>query len=58
MDAARIQNDLDENRKTVAFDSYDITVRQLVDMISEDSIDIAPEYQRHFVWDVTRQSQS
>lgn len=57
MQANKIQDQIDNNRRSVAFDSYDITVRQLFDMISEDLIDIAPEYQRHFIWDDMRQSQ-
>lgn len=52
-----IQEQLDKNRRSVAFDSYDIAVRQLVDMLSEKMIDIAPEYQRHFKWNAERQSQ-
>ncbi|ELS9246862.1 DUF262 domain-containing protein, partial [Vibrio cholerae] len=52
----KIQEQLDENRRTVSFDSYDITVRQLYDMVVEGMIEIAPEYQRHFVWDEKRQS--
>ena len=57
MDIIKIQEQLDKNRRTVSFDSYDITVRQLYDMVAEAIIDIAPEYQRHFVWDEQRQSQ-
>jgi Protein of unknown function DUF262 len=57
MDLTKIQAQLEKNRRSVAFDSYDITVRQLYDMISESLIDVAPEYQRHFVWDELRQSQ-
>lgn len=57
MDIIKIQEQIDKNRRTVSFDSYDITVRQLYDMAVEAIIDIAPEYQRHFVWDETRQSQ-
>lgn len=56
MDALKIQDQLDDNRRTVAFDSYDITVKQIYDMIREGMVDIAPEYQRHFVWDQKRQS--
>jgi len=52
----KIQEQLDSNRRSVAFDSYDITLKQLYDMLLEGMIDIAPEYQRHFVWDTTRQS--
>ncbi|QKG54624.1 DUF262 domain-containing protein [Hymenobacter sp. BRD67] len=56
MEAAKIQEQLESNRRSVAFDSYDITVRQLFDMVSESLIDVTPEYQRHFIWDETRQS--
>lgn len=56
MDIIKIQEQLDSNRRSVAFDSYDITLRQLYDMLLEGMIDIAPEYQRHFKWDSTRQS--
>lgn len=52
-----IQEQLDQNRRTVSFDNYDITVRQLFDMISENQIELQPEYQRHFIWDDVRQSQ-
>ncbi|HFK5553967.1 TPA: DUF262 domain-containing protein [Elizabethkingia anophelis] len=52
-----IQEQLDQNRRTVSFDNYDITVRQLYLMIAERQIELQPEYQRHFVWDSTRQSQ-
>lgn len=57
MDPIKIQEQLDSNRKSVSFDSYDITIRQLYEMVSEKSIDIAPEYQRHFIWKENRQSQ-
>lgn len=56
MNFQKIQEQLDKNRRTVSFDSYDITVKQLYDMTAEGMIDIAPEYQRHFKWDATRQS--
>lgn len=52
-----IQEQLNNNRRSVAFDSYDLAVRQLVDMLTEQMIDIAPEYQRHFKWNPERQSQ-
>lgn len=57
MDSILIQEQLDANRRSVAFDSYDVTVRQLYDMIAEDIIDVTPEYQRHFIWNQERQSQ-
>lgn len=56
MDAVTLQSELEQHRKSVSFDSYDITVRQILDMVGERSIDIAPEYQRHFIWGLDRQS--
>ncbi|MDM8550419.1 DUF262 domain-containing protein [Desulfobacterales bacterium HSG2] len=56
MNIEKIQEQLDKKRRSVAFDSYDIAVRQLYDMILEGMINIAPEYQRHFVWKGERQS--
>jgi uncharacterized protein with ParB-like and HNH nuclease domain len=57
MNPAEIQGQIDSNRRTVGFDNYDITVQQVYHMITNGSIDIAPEYQRHFAWDGARQSQ-
>lgn len=57
MELNRANLEIKEQRRTVGFDSYDITVKQLVDMVAEGQINIAPEYQRHFVWDEVRQSQ-
>jgi hypothetical protein len=48
---------LEKERRTVSFDTYDIAVRQLLDMVAEAAIDIAPEYQRKFVWEPQRQSE-
>jgi hypothetical protein len=48
---------LAEERRRVDFDSYDITVQQLVSMVSQNQIDVAPAYQRRFRWDPKRQSQ-
>jgi len=57
MDISKIQSQIDTNRRSVAFDSYDFSVRQLAEMVIEETIDIAPEYQRHFAWSDVRQSQ-
>jgi hypothetical protein len=48
---------LQNERRTVSFDSYDITIRQLLEMFARNELDIAPEYQRRFVWDIARQSE-
>lgn len=52
-----LQTELNNERRLVSFDSYDLSVRQLVDMFEADDIDIPPEYQRQFIWDDERQSQ-
>ncbi len=48
---------LEQERRTVSFDTYDLAVRQLLEMVAEGAIDIAPEYQRKFVWEPQRQSE-
>jgi hypothetical protein len=46
---------LNDQKRKVDFDSYDITVKELVGMVGDNMIDIAPEYQRRFRWDDKRQ---
>lgn len=48
---------LEKERRNVSFDTYDMAVRQILDMIGSRDINIAPEYQRKFVWEDTRQSE-
>lgn len=48
---------LEKERRTVSFDVYDFAVRQILDMIGSKDINVAPEYQRKFVWEDTRQSE-
>ncbi|MFR9704113.1 DUF262 domain-containing protein [Aeromonas sanarellii] len=54
---AKLQNQVQEERKLVSSDNYDITVQQLIDMFEAGSIIIPPEYQRQFVWDSKRESE-
>ncbi|EMR17858.1 hypothetical protein KP700603_19617 [Klebsiella quasipneumoniae] len=49
--------EIQKERRTVGFDTYDITIKQLIDMVGEKNINVSPDYQRRFVWDATRQSQ-
>lgn len=51
-----IQKQLQEKRRLVSVDSYDLSVRQLIDMYSAGDIYIPKEYQRQFVWDEDRES--
>lgn len=46
---------LADQRRKVDFDSYDITVQQLLKMVEDGAIDIAPVYQRQYRWDPLRQ---
>ncbi|WP_025041198.1 DUF262 domain-containing protein [Nitrosospira briensis] len=51
-----IQAQLESKRKTVSFDSYDLSVRQVLEMVGTGDIFVPPEYQRQFIWDTERQS--
>lgn len=57
MNLSYAATEIRDERRNVGFDSYDITVKQLVDMVGERQVNVAPDYQRRFVWDDTRQSQ-
>lgn len=57
MTTETISAQLDRLRRAVSYDVYDMTVRQLVDMVGGGEINIAPEYQRHFVWKSDRESE-
>lgn len=45
-----------EQKRKVDFNSYDLSVKELLSMIRDGLIDIAPAYQRQFRWDEERQS--
>ncbi|MFF3221767.1 DUF262 domain-containing protein [Nocardia suismassiliense] len=47
---------LAKQRRTVDFDSYDVTVDELLRRVCRKRIDIAPVYQRQFRWDQVRQA--
>jgi hypothetical protein len=52
-----LQEQLDKERRLVSFDSYDLSVRQLLEMFESGEIEVPPEYQRQFIWDEARESQ-
>jgi hypothetical protein len=56
-DAASLAEQLQQQRRAVDFDTFDILVQQLLSMLQSGAIDIAPVYQRQFRWDDTRCSQ-
>lgn len=51
-----INSELNEQKRKVDFNSYDMSVKELISMVNDGLIDIAPEYQRQFRWDALRQS--
>lgn len=51
-----LQEQVDTQKRKVDFDTYDITVKEIINMVAEKIIDIAPEYQRLFQWRDDRQS--
>jgi hypothetical protein len=55
-DAAQQRSQLQDQRRKVDFDTYDITVDELVRRVERGRIEIAPAYQRQFRWDDARQS--
>lgn len=52
-----ILSELNEQKRKVDFNTYDISVKELISMVGEQIINIAPEYQRQFRWKEDRQSQ-
>jgi hypothetical protein len=55
-DPAKQRTELAEQRRKVDFDTYDVTVDELVRRVARGRIEIAPIYQRQFRWDAVRQS--
>ena len=51
---AALHPQLDEQRRSVDFDTYDVQLQQLLNMLRKNTIDIAPVYQRQFRWDDVR----
>ncbi len=54
--AANLQKQLSEQKMKVDFNTYDLSVKELISMINDRLINIAPEYQRKFRWGEKRQS--
>ncbi|MEL7641022.1 MAG: DUF262 domain-containing protein [Solidesulfovibrio sp.] len=51
-----IQGQLNQERKLVSFDNYDLSVRELLTMFENKDIIVPPDYQRKFIWNEDRQS--
>ena len=56
-DTEVLNDQLNRLKRAVSFNSYDMAIRQIIDMVETGLIDIAPEYQRHFVWKEQRESE-
>jgi hypothetical protein len=56
MSPVSLVEQLDQHRRKVGFDTFDIIVQQLISMVETGSIDVAPAYQRQFRWDETKRS--
>ncbi len=51
-----LQKQLMKQKRKVDFNTYDLSIKELLSMINDGLITIAPEYQRKFRWDKERQS--
>jgi hypothetical protein len=54
--ASELNSELEAQRRKVDADNFDVTVRELVRMVSENELDRAPEYQRQFRWNEAQES--
>ena len=43
------------NPEKIRIQTKHYSLRQLVDMITEDDVDLAPDFQRHYVWNIRQQ---
>ena len=51
-----LNSELMEQKMKVDFNTYDLSVKELLSMVNDGLINIAPDYQRQFRWDEERQS--
>lgn len=56
MKAEALIAQLDQQRRKVDFDTYDIIIQQLITMVESGSIDVSPAYQRQFRWNNIKRS--
>ena len=47
---------LSEQKRLVDFKTYDLSVKELISLVSDGIVNISPDYQRKFRWDDERQS--
>jgi hypothetical protein len=51
-----LEDDLRKHRRTVDTEYFDLSLREIIRMVEEEEIRIAPEYQRQFRWNEDTQS--
>lgn len=51
-----LNEQLMEQKMKVDFNSYDLSIKEIISMINDGIVNIAPDYQRKFRWDAERQS--
>ena len=56
MNIQTLQAELSQMKMKVDFNNYDFTVKEIVTLVQDHVINIAPTYQRKFRWDDERQS--
>jgi hypothetical protein len=49
-----LENQLQKQRRTVDFDSFDMTIKELIQRMKDREIHISPRYQRRFRWEEDR----
>ena len=52
-----LSRQLSEQKRRVDFKTFDFSVKEIIAMVNEGIINIAPDFQRKFRWDIERQSQ-
>ena len=51
-----LQSQIDNASRTIDTDSYSISIGELLNMYKEDEIDVHPEFQRTFRWEIGQKS--
>lgn len=49
-------NELNKLKRSVDFNTYDFSVKEIISLVKDQVINISPDYQRKFRWDKERQS--
>lgn len=56
MGKQNLYDQLLNQKKKVDFNTYDFSIKELISLVSDKIVNIAPDYQRQFRWDDVRQS--